>query len=203
MYDVSLENKRLSEPLAKAQKDVGVLKAQLRDRDKDRMSLRNAKARLVVLDGLYTELQDKQFAMEEEFRRVEQERDELYASFETSVRRMQEQSDLKNVLLEQKIQSMENSIDQANIQAHELVSSANLDPAEVSRMTQALDNVLLDKNKMTRELQYMVIKAAKVTINEFDRWSFTALPSFFLCNPKNPLSYLHTSSRLLPVCSDI
>lgn len=36
------------------------------------------------------------------------------------------------------------------------------DPAEVGRMAQALDDVLVERNKMIRELQYMVIRAAKV-----------------------------------------
>lgn len=44
------ENKRLSEPLTVALSDVAELHAHLRGRDKDRLSLANAKARLRVID---------------------------------------------------------------------------------------------------------------------------------------------------------
>jgi hypothetical protein len=56
-------------------------------------------ARLSVLESLYAELQEKQLKMEEEYRQVERERDELYATFESSIRTVQEQSDFRCVVL--------------------------------------------------------------------------------------------------------
>jgi growth arrest-specific protein 8 len=50
MLDISSENKRLSEPLLVAVAEVADLRGQLKDQDKDRMSLTNAKARLRVHD---------------------------------------------------------------------------------------------------------------------------------------------------------
>ncbi|CAN0421838.1 unnamed protein product, partial [Discosporangium mesarthrocarpum] len=44
------ENKRLSEPLSVALANVAELQGQLRDQEKDRLSLANARARLRVLD---------------------------------------------------------------------------------------------------------------------------------------------------------
>ena len=46
----SQENKRLSEPLKEALADVAELHSDLKDREKDRMSLTNAKARLKLKD---------------------------------------------------------------------------------------------------------------------------------------------------------
>jgi hypothetical protein len=43
MYDISQENKNLSLPLAAAVAEVAKLQGELRDREKDRLSLRNAK----------------------------------------------------------------------------------------------------------------------------------------------------------------
>jgi growth arrest-specific protein 8 len=50
MLDISSENKRLSEPLLVAVAEVADLRGQLKDQDKDRTSLTNAKARLRVHD---------------------------------------------------------------------------------------------------------------------------------------------------------
>merc|ERR1712224_590638 len=44
MHDISLENQRLKEPLTIAVAEVADLRSQLKDREKDRLSLRNAKA---------------------------------------------------------------------------------------------------------------------------------------------------------------
>lgn len=51
------ENKRLSEPLAKALADVAELNAQLKEQEKDRTSLANTKARLREIDEQVREVQ--------------------------------------------------------------------------------------------------------------------------------------------------
>lgn len=43
-------------------------------------------ARLVVLESQYAELEDRQAAMHDEYRRVEKDRDDIYCSFEASVK---------------------------------------------------------------------------------------------------------------------
>jgi growth arrest-specific protein 8 len=115
-----------------------------------------------VLENQYGELEEKQARMQEDFKRIQAERDELYNNFEQSVRAVQEQSDHRNVMLNHKIQQVEDNIERTSRQAGEVVGSASLDPAEVARVTQAVDEALLDRNKMIRELQYMVTRAAKV-----------------------------------------
>ena len=55
------ENKRLSEPLTRALKEVELLRHELSNYDKDKLSLHNSKARLLVLED-----QNKQLAWEHE-----------------------------------------------------------------------------------------------------------------------------------------
>lgn len=49
-YEIAAENKRLSEPLARALKEVEVLRAALASAEKDRASLAQAKARLAAAE---------------------------------------------------------------------------------------------------------------------------------------------------------
>merc|ERR1711988_716528 len=51
MYTIAQENQKLKEPLTKKVAEVADLRAQLKDRDKDKLSLRNAKARLHVMES--------------------------------------------------------------------------------------------------------------------------------------------------------
>merc|ERR1711881_403189 len=55
MFEIAQENKRLSEPLARALKEVEKLRHELANYQKDKMSLQNAKSRLHVLE---TQLRD-------------------------------------------------------------------------------------------------------------------------------------------------
>ena len=50
MFDISQENKRLSEPLSVALKEVEELRRELKDYEKDKLSLKNANARLMLID---------------------------------------------------------------------------------------------------------------------------------------------------------
>lgn len=49
-YEIAQENKRLSEPLAKALKEVESLRGQLASYEKDKASLAQAKARLAAAE---------------------------------------------------------------------------------------------------------------------------------------------------------
>ena len=97
MYSISLENQRLKEPLTKAVAEVASLRAQLKDRDKDRLSLRNAKARLQVLEGKRSELRQHHKQMQADFVAVESERDQLYGTFETAIKNVQQKTDFRLV----------------------------------------------------------------------------------------------------------
>jgi hypothetical protein len=55
MFEIALENKKLSEPLTRALKEVEKLRHELANYQKDKMSLQNAKSRLHVLE---TQLRD-------------------------------------------------------------------------------------------------------------------------------------------------
>merc|ERR1711865_267067 len=85
MHDISQENKRLSEPLAAALKDVQALRHELKDKEKDMLSLRNAKARLAMLEEQAKRLADNHRKMEEDYSQVETERNQVYDSFEHTV----------------------------------------------------------------------------------------------------------------------
>ena len=61
MFEIAQENKRLSEPLTRALKEVELLRHELSNYDKDKLSLHNTKARLLVLED-----QNKQLSWEHE-----------------------------------------------------------------------------------------------------------------------------------------
>jgi hypothetical protein len=161
MYDISQENRRLSEPLAVAVAEVADLRTQLKDQEKDRLSLRNAKARLIHLESNLTNLMSTQVELKEAFAKSEGERNELYETFERTVKEVRAKSDFKNLVIEQKLQGMKLNVEKAGVQLQEVVSAADLDQGEVARITASLDEMLEGKNEHIKDLQYAVMRMTK------------------------------------------
>lgn len=161
MAEISQENKKLFEPLAVTVKEVEQLKYELRDAAKDRMSLKNARARLHVLRETLKKKKAQLGSDEEEFHAVEKERDELYDTFESTVKSVQRRSEFKNLVLERKLEQLQTTFDQRQTQFGEVLRSANLDPTMVGDLTAKLDDVLDSRNTMLRDLEYDIARVTK------------------------------------------
>jgi len=161
MYDISQDNKKLSEPLEAAVKEVSELRAQLRDRQKDQLSLTNARARFKLLEEQLINLQESHQSVQLECTQAERERDDLYESFEASIRAVQQKSDFRNLILESKLQSVEEGVTKAASQLETIVDAANLDKNEVAHLISGLDEMVSAKSAIIRDLQYAVLRSTK------------------------------------------
>lgn len=99
MADISHRNEMLTEPLKMTELQVQELRVKLKNFEKDHRSLVHATNRHVALDEQYTQLQIDHDAMLKEYAQVQEERDELYNTFEDTVLSVQEKSNRKNVAL--------------------------------------------------------------------------------------------------------
>ncbi len=161
MFDISHDNKRLSEPLAATSAEVADLRAQLKDQEKDRLSLRNAKARLVVMENQLQQLAVDQVELKSKYDDSESKRNELYDTFEKTVKEVQAKSDFKNLVLEQKLQGVGQNIERAEAQLREVVQAAQVDPGELNAINSSLDEMLTDKNQHIKDLEYAVMRTTK------------------------------------------
>ena len=161
MMKIAQENKQLSEPLKSAVQKVESLQNDLKDAEKDKMSLKNAKARLRVMQRTIAALEREHKQLEHKFDEVEAERDELYDNFEGTVRAVQRKSHLKNMVLEQRVEGMLDACEQKQEQLSQVLNAAELDPAVLSMVAQRLDQVLDGRNGQIKHLQYAVARVAK------------------------------------------
>jgi len=161
MYDISQENKELSEPLAAAVAAVAGLRGQLKDRAKDELSLRHARARSAALAGRLRTLAEEHARLKETCASAEHERDDLHEGFEASVRAVQQKSDFRNLLLESRLQAMGEGLEKASAQLQEVVEAANLDREEVAHLMGSLDEMVAAKGAVVKDLQYSVLRCSK------------------------------------------
>jgi len=161
MFEIAQENKKLSEPLTRALKEVEKLRHELANYQKDKMSLQNAKSRLHVLETQLRDLTWEHEVLEQRFHHVEKERDELYEKFEATIYDVQQKSGFKNILLERKLQAINESLEKKESQLSEVINAANLDPNLLGTVSKKLDDVLDAKNGAIKDLQYELARVTK------------------------------------------
>ncbi|GIL67832.1 hypothetical protein Vafri_21099, partial [Volvox africanus] len=148
MYEIAQDNKRLSEPLTKALKEVEMLRQQLANYDKDKLSLSQTKARLLNAERQIKNLEWENEVLSQRFSKVQGERDELYSKFEASIYDVQQKTGLKSALLEKKIEALGEALEMKEAQLAEVLTAANLDPGTLAAINQRLEEVLDNKNQV-------------------------------------------------------
>jgi len=161
MHELTEQNKKLSLPLAKKEEERARLREDLKSYNKDKMALRNLKARSVQLDQKITETKMEHKTMEEKLRKLEKERDELTKKFTKTIRDIRRRADFKNVVLEKQLQELENAFEEKQAQLKEVLQQNKLEPQMVANVTSKLEQVFGSKNKLIKELQYHVHQATK------------------------------------------
>jgi hypothetical protein len=161
MADIAQENKQLLEPLKVAVKQVEELRRDLKDYEKDKLSLKNAKARLKLLSSRFERLQDNHKGLESKVGDVDNERQTLLEKFESTVKQVQRKSQVKNIQLQQLLERRAHDYDTRKQQLDEVVRAARLDPAVLNAVTSKLDDVIGARNNLINDLQYQVAKVGK------------------------------------------
>jgi len=161
MFEIAQENQKLSEPLVKALKECDQLKMELQHYDKDKNSLRDCKSRLLEQEKELKTLAWEHEVLQQRYAQVEGERDELYEKFESTIYDVQQKSGLRNLLLEKKMTAVEESLEKKDAQLSEVLAVSNLDPAVLGQVTGKLDDLLDEKNKVIKDLQFEVARTVK------------------------------------------
>lgn len=161
MSEVQAENKRMAEPLKKAEDRVADLERQLFSYEKDKALLASTKARLKDLEDQHAKLGWEHEVLTQRFEGTVQERDELYKKFVKAIHDVQQKSNLKNLLLEKKLGALGDTLEKKEAQLNEVLTASNLDPSALTVVTRKLEDVLDSKNSAIKDLQYELARVCK------------------------------------------
>lgn len=153
MFEISQENKRMSEPLKRALQDVERLRTSITVYHAEKLELRSAKAQLLVLEEQHAALAWEFEVLQQRFAQVQREHSELSAQFQRSIYDVQQKTGLKNVLLEKKMDAMTLRLEHKDAELNELLLHAKLEPAIVDRVKGRLEDIMANKNHDMRELE--------------------------------------------------
>ncbi|XP_050628957.1 dynein regulatory complex subunit 4 isoform X3 [Macaca thibetana thibetana] len=162
MAEVSVQNKRLADPLQKAREEMSEMQKQLANYQRDKQILLCTKARLKVTEKELKDLQWEHEVLEQRFTKVQQERDELYRKFTAAIQEVQQKTGFKNLVLERKLQALSAAVEKKEVQFNEVLAASNLDPAALTLVSRKLEDVLESKNSTIKDLQYELARVCKV-----------------------------------------
>ncbi|KAH8939115.1 hypothetical protein BDL97_15G020300 [Sphagnum fallax] len=153
MYEIAQENKRLTEPLTRALREVEELRKQLANYDKDKLLLAGTTNSLKERTRELGSLEWDHQVVQQRCTQVQLERDEFYAKFESSIFEVQQKCGLQNLLLQRKVQILAEKLEKKEAQLGE--AGVKLDS------NSGIDSVLETKNNLIKSLQYNLGKVTK------------------------------------------
>jgi len=153
MFDLEQRNKQLKEPLKRAHQDVERLEADLAAYEEDKKKLAAVKDKIKQAETLLHRMEFQHEVLQQQLGSVTRQREELYEKFQHSIYEVQQKSGLKNLILEKKIDAIEEALETTEAQVSELLTSANVDQATASGISQKLDQVIAYKNDIVSQLQ--------------------------------------------------
>ncbi|XP_044111433.1 dynein regulatory complex subunit 4 isoform X2 [Neovison vison] len=161
MMEVSVQNRRLADPLQKARDDMNEMQKKLGSYERDKQILLRTKARLKVAEKELKDLQWEHEVLEQQFVKVQQERDELYRKFTAAILEVQQKVGFKNLVLERKMQALSAAVEKKEAQFNEVLAASNLDPTALTLVSRKLEDVLESKNSTIKDLQYELARVCK------------------------------------------
>eukprot|EP01060_Flectonema_neradi_P025295 TRINITY_DN34111_c0_g1_i1.p1 TRINITY_DN34111_c0_g1~~TRINITY_DN34111_c0_g1_i1.p1 ORF type:complete len:480 (+),score=164.77 TRINITY_DN34111_c0_g1_i1:120-1442(+) len=158
MYEIAQENKKLKDPLHKAEEEVESLRRQLANYEKDKMSLKNARSRLTVLENQYQQLKEDNASLKSKYDEASEEKEQLVENFNESLTAMQSQANKKNTVVGDKLTKLKQTLEGKDAHLAGVLQAAKLEPVALDIVTRKLEDMLETKNRAIKDLHFELCK---------------------------------------------
>eukprot|EP01061_Rhynchopus_euleeides_P023972 TRINITY_DN38788_c0_g1_i1.p1 TRINITY_DN38788_c0_g1~~TRINITY_DN38788_c0_g1_i1.p1 ORF type:complete len:441 (+),score=214.25 TRINITY_DN38788_c0_g1_i1:233-1555(+) len=153
MFEIAQENKRLTEPLAKALKEVNLLKHELQDYENDKTSLRTAKQSLLQLEQKVKTLSWEHEVLNQRYDKLKEEKDVIFNKYQQMMNEIQQKAVFKGVVLHKNLEVLSAQLEKKDAQLGEVVKAAVSDTQTQQGVERKLEDMLEAKNATIEELQ--------------------------------------------------
>lgn len=156
MFDIAQTNKRLTEPLTKAQKQKKQLEQELSFYARDRAALKTAKQELRQLEQKLKSLMWEHEVLGQRHGKLEEDRDLIFSKYNAMLQEIQQKAIFKRVLVHRKIEVVNSQLERKDAQLSEILKQANVDPAAIQGVERKVDDLIGEKNRTIEELQQLL-----------------------------------------------
>ena len=155
------ENRRIKAPLEAAESELEMLKTKLANYKYHKISLINAKQRLITLRSKLDECRSQKDEMEAKYNRALSEKSELESKFEFVSKRVMDKADYKNVFLERKLMALDEKLQQKEEQLQRVLRTNIIDTRFVVDISKRIEDSMDAKNTIIKNLKYTIAHATK------------------------------------------
>jgi len=159
--EIKAQNKRAEEPIKKNRKIRDDLKYELRQHEKDQMSLENLKIKIAMLRERIRKLELEQENIDIRFNQVLQEKIDLGERFEAVTNEVKSHAELKNDLLTKRLGDLEEQLIYKETQLQQLLQRSQIDPSVSNQVLTRIQQSIDAKNGLVKNLQYSIHHATK------------------------------------------
>ena len=124
MFEIAQENKRLTEPLAKALKEVNLLKHELQDYENDKTSLRTAKQSLLQLEQKVKTLSWEHEVLAQRYDKLDEEKSVIFKKYQQMMNEIQQKAVFKGVVLHKNLEVLSAQLEKKEAQLGEVLKAA-------------------------------------------------------------------------------
>ena len=125
------------------------------------MSYRNAKGSLNDLKSRMEKIKADKQKLDERYKKVEQEKNDMYKKFEIAIAQLQGKTENKNIFLEGRLNVFQKELEAKELTLRELVQRSGLDQATVDNICKNMEEAIEAKNSILRNLRYSLAHATK------------------------------------------
>ncbi|EPY33999.1 trypanin-like protein [Angomonas deanei] len=158
MYEVALRNKKLTEPLAKAQKQKKDLETELEDYDVQKEKLRTLKDTTRDAEQEYKDLSWEHEVLTQRYAKLVEDRDIILKKYNTMLQDIQKKSAFRRVLLQKKLELVQSELEGRDAKLTELLKQANIDASEMKELEHKVHDLLSEKDHTIENLKMLLVR---------------------------------------------
>ena len=126
MFEIAQQNKRMTEPLQKANDKKKALIKELQDYERDRGLLQTSKKELRTMEQKTSTLRWEVEVLSQRFSKLEQDRDLILAQFNDMQQSIQQRAIFKRVLLHRKLEVVQNQLERKEVQLNHVMNATGM-----------------------------------------------------------------------------
>lgn len=174
LFQIAQANKRVTEPLSRAQRQKQHLDNELANYPRDKMELDATKQELRALEQKMKTVSWEHEVVIQRYTKLVEDRDLIFAQYNDTLQEIQKKAMFKRVLLNRKLEVHQALVEKKDAQLAEVVRAANPDQQTVDAATKRFKDIVDDKDRTIENLQQLLAAATLRHQKQVEAWEVHA-----------------------------
>lgn len=157
MFEVAQRNKKLTEPLAKLQRQKKDLEQDLANYLLDKETLQQLKAEVGATDQEYQTLVWEHEVLLQRFTKLDEDKNIILKKYNNMLQEIQKKSTFRRVLVQKKLELVQGQLEGRDAKLTELLKRANVNAEDMKGLQQKVHDLLSEKDKTIEDLKRLIL----------------------------------------------